>query len=654
MEQFKQKFIDEATELLEKLEHDLLVFEKNPKDIALLESILRTMHTIKGAGSMFGYEKIVEIAHRTENIYTKIKKNKIKISEKIINITFSVSDIIKSLLKDNSSKKIISNAQKLIEEIIVISGNNEIENQEQKFDFKLFYINFEPDADIENRGINLRKIFTQLNKIGNKIIIPKNINLEEKYPLGWEIFIATEKNIDVLEEIMLFVELECEITLISTKNLLLNKLFINNINENKNTNTVRTPEQIKQVVNQIFPKEKIKKNIEKKQEIFENAQEKNATIRVNANKLDDLINRLTELITLKSEIQLTAEQKGYKEIYELMEKLDNVTLNLKNDVFEIRLITIDTIRVNIERLIRDTSRQLKKEVQFTHQGLNTELDKTIVDRLLAPLLHIIRNSIDHGIETPQIRAERNKTAHGNIKLKAFQSGAFVYIQIIDDGAGIDKNKIIQKAILKNLINTNEKLTDKEIYALIFESGLTTADNLTKVSGRGVGMDVVKSEISKLRGTIEIESEFKIGTTITFKLPLSLSILNTLLVQSDNMFFLFPLEEIDRCEVINKNEMNVSESNFLKFENELIPFISLRKVFKQKNDFLKSQRAIIIKKQENSKAIIIDKIIGKLQAVVKPLGKAMENRKYLSGGSLLADGNIAYLIDSEKLVEYYEK
>ncbi|RLD80039.1 MAG: hypothetical protein DRJ10_07945, partial [Bacteroidetes bacterium] len=495
MEQFKQKFIDEATELLENLERDLLAFEKDTKSESILESIFRSMHTLKGSGSMFGYDRIVEIAHKTENIYSKIQNGEIAVSEKIINLSFSVSDLIRRLLHDDKNDTSIANKyNKTLEELNDFFSNDELESEKEQNKSEgqnLYYINFEPDVDVEERGVNLRAIFTQINNIGKTLVIPKNIDDDEKYSVCWEIFIATKEDIDELEEIMMFVDLECEITHVSDQNLLLNEDFIQVISDQSDANKIRTPEQISELANNIAPETIQEKPIGNKEQT-DIVQQKNTTLRVNATKLDDLMNRVSALITLKSEIKLTAALKGYKEILELADKLEEITTQLKNDVFEIRLVELDTIRVNLERLIRDTAIQLKKEVQFTYEGLSTELDKTIVDSLLSPLLHIVRNSIDHGIEDTETRTQRGKTSHGNIKMKSFRSGAYVHVQIIDDGGGIDKEKIVQKAIQNNLIKQGDKLSDKDIFNLTLRSGFSTADNVTAVSGRGVGMDVVKS------------------------------------------------------------------------------------------------------------------------------------------------------------------
>lgn len=656
MKQFKQKFIEDATELLEAFEHNILAFEKNPQDEFLIESIMRSMHTMKGSAAMFGFDKIVDITHKLESLYSKLQKGELTVSEKVINITFSVSDIISKLLTDDNDKRIQSEYLKIIDELNEFFTNDDVSPEDVRANIEglnFYYINFIPDSDIEERGVNLKNIFMQLDKVGKTYIIPKSSNKPNSYHICWEIYLATEEDLEIIEEILIFVDLECEITLISDTNLLLNTVFVDSIVKLRETENILTAATVLELAqNALLESPGAEKGSSTKNEIADLSKQTNATIRVNATKLDDLMKRVSELITLKSEIKLIASTKGYAEIIEIAEKLEKVTAQLRDDVFEVRLVTLDSIRVNLERLIRDTAIQLKKEVQFTSEGLNTELDKTIVDKLSAPLMHIIRNSIDHGIESSEIRAKRNKASHGNIKIRAYRSGSYVYVQVIDDGDGINKEKLLKKAIERKLIKADDKLTNKEVFSLIFESGLSTAESLSSVSGRGVGMDVVKSEIMDLRGDIDVISEPGKGTTVTLKLPLSLSIIDTLLVQTGEMYFSIPIEDIVRCEISDQKYSNSTESRFIKYKEDLIPYVHLRQMFNITINPPADENAIIVKREERSTAIIVDKIIGQYQAVVKPLGKALEEREFLSGGSLMPDGNISYILDTGKLVDFY--
>lgn len=652
MEKFLQKFIEEVSEMMNEMEHSLLSFEKNPHDKNLIDAIFRDMHTLKGSGGMFGYDTIVELTHKVENIYAKIQNDEIKVTEKIINITFSATDLIKRLLYDKSLEdtKLEKQFKKILEDLneFFSAEEIEIENKSKNLNLKTFYISFEPDVDVEERGVNIKKIFQELNKLGKLKMIPKPGADESKYSIKWEIFLATESDIDDIEEILMFVDMECEITMLSETNLLIDSGFVKIINKNAENIKLFTSEELQNIIKEL-QLEKQKLSSDNSQEL--NSQKK-STLRVDADKLDDLMKRLSELITIKSEIKLTSTLRGYTEIIELSENLEKITSQIRNDIFDIRLVSLESIRVNIERLIRDTAIALKKEVQFTNEGLGTELDKTIVEKLSSPLMHIVRNSIDHGIETVDIRAQRNKTAHGNIKLKAFQSGSYVYIEVSDDGNGIDKDKLVEKAIAKNIIASGTKLSEKDTLDLIFAPGLSTASNLSEVSGRGVGMDVVKSEIIKLRGTIDVKSSMGVGTTITFKLPLSLSIIDTLLIQSGNMFFSVPIDEIQSCVITNQKQMGEYQNKYMKIDSNLISYIYLRNIFNIQNEIPKSEIAILIQKNGKTNAIIADKVVGEYQAVVKPMGEAFKEKDYLSGGSIMADGNISYIIDTSKLIEHY--
>lgn len=650
MQEHLQKFHDEVKEMMSELEHSLLTLEKKPDDLSLVDAVFRHMHTLKGSAGMFGFDYITKLTHKVESLYTKVKSQSVKINEQIINITFSTTDLILKLLNDKmlSDEKNQKQYAAINEELNEYFSAEELEEdvREKNYDLKTFCILFEPDADVEERGINLKKIFQQLDEVGELKVIAKPLNQEDKYPVCWEFYLATESDENDIEEILAFVDLECEILHISEKNLLLNDTFVNQINAHANEDKLLTSEQVQEFAR-------------KASETADDSDSQNqtelvkSTLRVDASKLDDLMNRLSELITIKSEIKLIASLKGYKDVAELATKLENISTDIRHDILSIRLVALDSIRVNMERLVRDTAINLKKEVQFQAEGLETELDKTIVEKLNAPLIHIIRNSVDHGIESASERAEKGKPAHGNIKISAKQSGSYVHISISDDGKGIDKERLYEKALTKKLIAPGKTLSDEEILNLVFLPGLSTADKLSEISGRGVGLDVVKSEIIKLRGQIEIQSEKDMGTTIRLKLPLSLSIIDTLLIQSGELYFALPMDEVSSCMLVSRHDTEKMESNYLKIKSDPIPYLALREIFPDETAVPESQIAVLIKKTDSSKAIIADKVLGEYQAVVKPMGEAFKDRPYLSGGSLMADGNITYILDVEKLIKYYK-
>ncbi len=651
MLEHQQKFAEQVTEMLNELEHSLLIFEKNTQDLTLIDGIFRTMHTIKGSAGMFGFTHIVELSHKIESIYSEIQKGKIIPDEHIINVTFRSADLILKLLHvgANPDKKLEKEFEFLKEEIQEIlgseSGTTETADKNEILNF--FYIRFFPDNDIDERGINLRAIFNKLSDLGHIRIMPKTKEEPGKYHTRWEIYLATNQSIEEVEDIMMFVDSETEISLIAETDLIDNISFTKTIEQHAGSVDLLPLTDIQNIVHELFENSSATINFKDSASNFK------STLRVDAEKLDDLMRHVSELITLKSELLLVSSKSENARLKEIAEKLDKISGNIRNDMFEIRLISLESIRVNIERLIRDTAVALKKEVQFSSEGMGTELDKTIVEKLGTPLMHIIRNSIDHGIEPATVRAHRNKTSHGNIKLKAWQSGSFVNICISDDGGGIDTDKIYKKAVEKKIISPVAVLTEKEIYNLMFEPGLSTAMQLSEVSGRGVGMDVVKNEILAMRGDIIIESTLKIGTKITFRLPVSLSIIDTLLIRSAGMYFCIPIEEIMMVELIPNTIIDENENKYLKIQNELMPYISLRQAFELTEQRPPVEIAVVVLKDNKKSVLIADKVIGEYQAVIKPLGEAFKGKQFLLGGSVMADGNISYIVDIVKLTEKFK-
>jgi two-component system chemotaxis sensor kinase CheA len=306
-----------------------------------------------------------------------------------------------------------------------------------------------------------------------------------------------------------------------------------------------------------------------------------------------------------------------------------------------------------QRLVRDVSMSLNKEVQFVTEGGETELDKSIIETLTDPLMHIIRNSLDHGLELPEKREALDKPRKGTVKLKAFYSGISVYIQITDDGKGMDVDVIREKAISKGFMKPDEVLSDKEIFDFIFYPGFSTAAVVTDISGRGVGMDVVKRNISELKGSIIVDSKVNIGTTLTIKLPLSLSIIDGLLVEVANVFYIIPLSVVDKCYEVENKEMIGNFNQLLTLDNQQIPFINIHKEFgySEISDADNSQ-IIVVSDADRRVGISVDCIIGEYQAVVKPIGKYYRNQDFISGATILGDGSIALVMDTHKIIDLY--
>jgi two-component system chemotaxis sensor kinase CheA len=353
------------------------------------------------------------------------------------------------------------------------------------------------------------------------------------------------------------------------------------------------------------------------------------------------------LVIFRSELQHLMEGLKSTTVVESLEKLERLTLSLRDSAFNLRLVPLNILEVKLQRLIRSVSKELGKEVEFITEGLHTELDRSMIIALEAPLMHMIRNAMDHGIESPEERERRNKPAKGLIKLFSYNSGDHVFIQLQDDGNGIDFDKIRQRGIAAGLLNKNQEYSEKELLQVMMAPGFSTADKVTTVSGRGVGMDVVKKEIAALRGDIEISTEKGLGSIFTLRLPLTLTILDTLVVQVNDNKYLIPMNEVEHCFKETHSKLFSRKSRQINYAGELLPFVSLREEFRI-NTFPENETVIVVNKNDRKMAVVVDGILGTLQTVYKPLNELLHPVDCFSGASILGDGSTALIINALKL------
>ena len=377
-------------------------------------------------------------------------------------------------------------------------------------------------------------------------------------------------------------------------------------------------------------------------------------IRVASEKIDILMNLVSELITTQAGLNLYAEKNKDAELTRITENLENISRQLRDTAFSITLIPIDYLVVRFRRLVRDLSREVGKEIEFEARGAETELDKTLIEGISEPLMHILRNSIDHGIETAKERQAAGKPPAGKIILQAYYSGSQVVIAVTDDGAGMDPKKIKKKAIEKGLIPSDAQLSDKEAIDLIFMPGFSTSETVTNISGRGVGMDVVKRKVSDIRGTVQVSSSLGEGTTITIKLPLTLSIIDGMLVRIADVDYIIPLSVIDTIFAVEHEKIVASFQNVINIEGSQYPFYYLRDEFGLTDSAPAKEEIIMVKYEDRKIGIVVDNITGEYQAVLKPLGKLYRNQDIFSGASILGDGTVALVLDTHKVINQFTK
>jgi len=591
----KNIYLEEAEELINMMEDTMLLLEKTPEDQGHVAEIFRHMHTLKGTSSMYGSNKVADFIHDLETIYDNIRSGSLAITKQIIDSTFASLDHLKNIVGDPdiSDKNDQKKHQTLIEEFkSILNDSNEDASGPKNTDigeskFKTYHVHFKPNEDIFLDGTNPILLIDELAELGktkvfsyfDESLASKDFN-EEKCYTTWDVILVTEQDENVIKDVFIFVEDSSDVTvdLIEEGDLLENESFVSSISERNYSDRPFQAEELKlhakMKKKQKAAKEKVsdsesassvtttseKKSNKVKEEVIEEEVEpvrledheevkienespapqmqrqksKNiSSIRVPSDKLDELMNQVSELITAQAGLSLYSQNNFDPHLEAISESVEKLSRRLRDIAFGMTLIKIDNLFTRFQRTVRDISNNLNKSVDFITEGGETELDKKIIENLSDPLMHLIRNCLDHGIETEEERKKLKKPAKGKIKLKAFYSGAKVHIVVEDDGKGLDVEKIKQKAIDKKLINKEDKLSDKEIFDLIFSPGFSTAENITDISGRGVGMDVVKKNILDIRGDIVVESEKNVGTKIILSLPLTLSVIDGLLVRIQN-------------------------------------------------------------------------------------------------------------------------
>src|SRR5208282_958297 len=375
----------------------------------------------------------------------------------------------------------------------------------------------------------------------------------------------------------------------------------------------------------------------------------NASIRVASGKLDNLVNLVGELVTVQARLTQTAAGRRDPVLLSIAEEVERLTDELRDNTMNIRMLPIGTTFSKFKRLVRDLSKELGKEIDLVTEGAETELDKTVIEKLNDPLVHLIRNSIDHGIEPPDSRKAVGKSGKGTIHLSAMHSGAHVLIQIRDDGAGLDKDAIRAKAVEKGLISSDAELPEKEIFALVLAPGFSTAKAVTSVSGRGVGMDVVKQAIDALRGTIDISSNKGTGTTITLKLPLTLAIIDGLLVRIGEDHFVLPLSVVKECvELMKEDAAEAHGRHIANVRGRIIPYIKLRERFGINGIVPDIEQIVIAEIGDDNIGFVVDAVIGEHQTVIKSLGTFYKNVEGVSGATILGDGTVALILDASQI------
>jgi len=688
-------FREEAFELLAELETSLLELEEHPADSELIGRVFRAMHTIKGSGAMFGFTEISEFTHEVETVFDLVRNGKLSVSKELIDLTLKARDRIRNMLDGNDAVdekeglSLIGAFKRFGRNTVNVDSDVDsarIEPQpvppscDSPGGEIACRIRFKPSPDIFLTGTDPALLLNELRRLGDcKIVahlddIPllENINPEQCHTY-WDILLTTRRGIDAVRDVFIFVEDTCEVQIdvigksdefdIESTHKKLGEILVERGD--------LTPEDMEMVlknqkrfgeivvetglaspshVESALMEQQLVREAQQKRQSSETA----ASVRVPSDKLDKLVDLVGELVTVQARLSQTAGMRSDPQLSSIAEEVERLTAELRDNTLNIRMMPIGATFSKFKRLVRDLSSELGKEIEMTTEGAETELDKTVIERLNDPLVHLIRNSIDHGIEPPEVRAAAGKPRQGTVALTAVHSGDCVVITIQDDGAGLDREAIRAKAVEKGLIAENAELPEKELFALIFAPGFSTAKKVTGVSGRGVGMDVVKKAMDALRGSIEISSQKGNGTTISIRLPLTLAIIESLLVKIADECFVMPLSIVEECVELTRDDITRAHGRHLaNVRGRLIPYIPLREKFQMPGEPPGIEQIVITGVHGNRVGFVVDSVLGEHQTVIKSLGKAYRNVPGLSGATILGDGSVALILDAPQLLRGVE-
>ncbi len=701
-ESYRQAYREEALDLLVELEESLLELEESPGDMELVGRIFRALHTIKGSGAMFGFDDIAAYTHDIESVYDQVRDGKVTVTKDLIDMTLKAKDTIRLMLDGSQPQELskviveeylrtsqddkpslsddmpgVSPDGEIKGEVLLMGAGPSDEKKQEDRTMKTYRIRFEPDPDIFLTGTNPLLLFDELGLLGDCIVVAQLDRVPvlddmdpERCCTYWDMLLTTDQGVDAIKDVFLFVEDRCKLTIdlidvpvaakdkegykrlgeiLIEKGDLAQKDLETALSQRKLIGEILVEKGLVstgKIQSALAEQEHVKSSREKVQGKEETA----SSIRVAATKLDTLVNLVGELVTVQARLAQTASVMRNSELSFIAEEVERLTSELRDNTLNIRMVPIGSTFSRFKRLVRDLSGELNKEIELITDGAETELDKTVIERLSDPLVHLIRNSVDHGIEPPDMREALGKPRTGSIRLSAAHSGAQVVIKIEDDGKGLSKDAIHAKAVEKGLISSKADLSDKEIFNCIFHPGFSTAEKVTNLSGRGVGMDVVRRAIDTLRGMIEVTSEKGMGTTVTIRLPLTLAIVDGLLVNVANNRFVLPLSIVEECvELTGKDRADAHGKQLANIRGELVPYIRLRNEFGITGEPPRIEQIVVTGSNGDRVGFVVDKVIGEYQTVIKNLGRVYRDVEGISGATILGDGTVALIIDVPRVI-----
>lgn len=679
--QYLEMFLDESKEHLQACNEHLLELEKNPDDLAIVNEIFRSAHTLKGMSATMGYEDIADLTHKMENVLDAIRNSKISVTTEILDVVFKAVDYLEEMVFDieaggtgkkdvqqlvntlnqiEAGQAVTSSVEETAASTMAISPSKSsvasllhyddyemtVISQSQEQGFNAFEVTIRLRQDCLLKAARVFMVFEIFEKTGEIIKSEPNVEqLEnEDFDEEFTVVLLTKEDAASLEaKVMKVSEVE--------------SVNVYPITDFSNSESNQSEED---TLSQV-PAEKAKMESAKeepstnKSKRTTNSHNANKTIRVNIDRLDILMNLFEELVIDRGRLQSIASDLHNSDLNETVERMTRVSGDLQNIILNMRMIPVETVFNRFPKMVRQLARDLDKKVNLEITGAETELDRTVIDEIGDPLVHLIRNALDHGIETPAERKAKGKPEEGTVSLRAYHSGNHVFIELEDDGAGVNKERVLKKAIERGIVTEEiaETLTERQIAELILASGFSTAEKITDVSGRGVGLDVVKSTIESLGGYITIDSKEGQGSLFQVQLPLTLSIISVMLVNLNKDIYAIPLSSIIETAIIQTSDiLNAHNQKVIDFRGSIVPLVDLKGIFEMDNSHQSEeyQSVVIVRKGDKLAGLVVDSFIGQQEIVLKSLGNYLQSVFAISGATILGNGQVALIVDCNSLIK----
>ncbi|WP_342560513.1 chemotaxis protein CheA [Psychrobacillus sp. FSL W7-1457] len=674
--QYLEMFIEESKEHLQACNDHLLELEKNPQDLSIVNEVFRSAHTLKGMSATMGYEDIANLTHKMENVLDEIRNSRLNVTPELLDVVFVAVDQLEEMvfnIAEGGDGKL--NVEETVRKLHMIEtgeievaatvvnnvSSTSLENYLTYDDYEMTVIQqsaeqnyFSYEISIKLREDCLLKaarvymVFELLEKMGDVIKSSPSVEKLEDEDFDEQFYVAfvtTETQADVQKKLMKVSEVT---------EVIVNTVSLEQLKKRQNEAFEKEGSTVIELQTVEKPTTEVKASGDKQVATKNNQTHGNKTIRVNIERLDILMNLFEELVIDRGRLQSISENLHDSELEETVERMARITGDLQNIILTMRMVPVDTVFNRFPKMVRQLARDLNKKINLQVIGADTELDRTVIDEIGDPLVHLIRNSLDHGIESPEIRKAKGKPEEGTVILRAYHSGNHVFIEIEDDGAGISRERVLKKAIAKNIVTPEAAtvMSDKQVAELILSSGFSTAEVISDVSGRGVGLDVVKTTIESLGGSIEISSTEGQGSLFSIQLPLTLSIISVMLVELGKEIFAVPLSSIIETAIIRSSDiLNAHNQKVIDFRGKVVPLVFLEEVFEVPHERLEEEfhSVVLVRKGDKMAGLVVDSFIGQQEIVLKTLGAYLSSVFAISGATILGNGKVALIIDCNALI-----